>query len=844
MVFPYMQQIITKPKDRIYIIGLIVIAVSLVFFCLPLLVQLPERHNGGFFVINFACTIGYFILLLTSGRLRKGRKGLIPLLIFLILFLISAWSLNREMTLFEDPVTWFSAVQVVLCVNYILFQYFGRLPRWAQYVMITLLGMAVVVFSYMALFLMPYTIMGVVLFFVLGISLHICVPLLFVLFSIKLARKVCRADKWLWRSFAGGAGAVVMAATVFVVQWAHVTQTINATYRQAGVTESNGLPQWIAAAQHTAHGYIMESALKADLVYSTSARDRMFKDELFWRMPGGRGWGTKKHDPLVMVATCFAGKPNLEQVDRIRMLEAIYDSRHQAQVRLWRDDDLLTEHVVSSVQIWPQFGLAYTEKVLTVTNTAPTNGWNDQQEAIYTFHLPEGAVVTALSLWIEGREEKGILTSKSKADSAYKTIVGWERRDPSLVHWQESNSVSVRVFPVVAGQSRRFKLGITTPLIRREGKLVYENSWFDGPAANKASEDVQVDFAHAPHDLVTPAVFSSIDRRRWKRSGKYEPDWNIQLNEQPLSTESFCFDGKIYTVHPYHPQRQAFDAQTIYLDINKSWTRAEFEMIYDLIKRKRVYVYNNGLQALQVDNKERLFEELHALQFSLFPLYAIKDPASALLISKSPIASPNLSDLADSHYMQQLKTFLATNVKVRLFNIGHQLSPYLKSLKEYRVFSYEQGSPGLLKELLRKKMFAQPAENDDQIIIDNAGLMIRQQDSTVAASAPDHLMRLFAYNHIMQKTGTGLLTDKPLEDLVVQEAVKASVVSPVSSLVVLETQEDYDRFGIQPVKNSLQNASLHSKGAVPEPHEWALIIIAVLVIVTVKRKPTLLKNKI
>ncbi len=69
------------------------------------------------------------------------------------------------------------------------------------------------------------------------------------------------------------------------------------------------------------------------------------------------------------------------------------------------------------------------------------------------------------------------------------------------------------------------------------------------------------------------------------------------------------------------------------------------------------------------------------------------------------------------------------------------------------------------------------------------------------------------------------------------EAQKAYVVSPVSSMVVLETQKDYERFNIKDSQNSLNNASMKSKGAVPEPHEWALIIIACLVLLYIKFYP-------
>ncbi len=37
-----------------------------------------------------------------------------------------------------------------------------------------------------------------------------------------------------------------------------------------------------------------------------------------------------------------------------------------------------------------------------------------QQEAVHFFYLPEGAVATSLSLWIDGVEEKSRLTTPPK----------------------------------------------------------------------------------------------------------------------------------------------------------------------------------------------------------------------------------------------------------------------------------------------------------------------------------------------------------------------------------------------------------------------------------------------
>jgi XrtN system VIT domain protein len=179
---------------------------------------------------------------------------------------------------------------------------------------------------------------------------------------------------------------------------------------------------------------------------------------------------------------------------------------------------------------------------------------------------------------------------------------------------------------------------------------------------------------------------------------------------------------------------------------------------------------------------------------------------------------------------------------IRLFNLGNNLSPYLKTLKEYRTFLYDSGNADELVSLLSSNQFVKSIESDQQIVIDNAGIAITANPGESSEKAPDHLMRLFAYNHILQKRGRDMFGETAWEDELVAEARKAYVVTPVSSLVVLETQKDYDRFDIKDEGNSLKNASVSSNGAVPEPHEWALILL-VLLIVSYIRFPNLFKSK-
>jgi hypothetical protein len=54
--------------------------------------------------------------------------------------------------------------------------------------------------------------------------------------------------------------------------------------------------------------------------------------------------------------------------------------------------------------------------------------------------------------------------------------------------------------------------------------------------------------------------------------------------------------------------------------------------------------------------------------------------------------------------------------------------------------------------------------------------------------------------------------------------------------------QDYDRFGIDESKDSLGNAKINSSGAIPEPHEWAIIILGLIFVLFVAYKNGILSN--
>lgn len=825
-------------NDVVYKAGLIFLAVTLIVFVIPDL--LPVEEEFAWFCMNHAITVFYFCILLFSGRLRKGREGLHPFILFMLMFLVSAYSLNRHFTIFEVSVPWFAATIIVGAVNYAAFAFLRVMPVPIRVAMFFLLGLSFCCYLYMIVYLGPYAIFGVIASFFFGISLHALVPLLFCVYTILLFRRSYARKRTYKLAFFSGIGATLLIVSVYALLWRVNVVKADKIYSRVDAHEAN-LPPWLNVAQQITPNSLTEKILKAEMVYTTpdswGGRNNFFGGSANWDED-------RKHDPLVMIASTLGGTTVIHDEDRAKILKAIYDSRYQAEERLWSGDDLQTTHVRTSAHIWPRLRMAYTEKTVSVKNTANSSrGWTRNGEAIYIFHLPEGAVVSSLSLWINNKEEKGILTTKAKADSAYKTIVGVERRDPSVVHWQEGNTVTVRVFPVPDNEKRQFKLGITAPLSLEHGELIYRNIYFDGPATRSTGEDVDITFETKPTDLQRSGIFNKENDDRLVASGGYMADWQVSFKDEGLAHQLFSHNNNTFTIAPYRKELAAADISDVYLDVNSAWSEQEYNSVRALSGLKRIWIYvNDRMEQLTAQNSTVLFEEASTNRFSMFPFFLVSKPATALVITKGVANSPAISDLENAPFVNDLKKWLGDSQQIMLYNLGGELSPYLRTLRECRTFRYDQGDLAGLQSLLDDRRFPASIENDQRIVIESAGMTITRTPGTEVSTAPDHLQRLFAYNHIMHAMGPRLLTGGEESDTLVAEATESYIVTPLSSLVVLETQADYDRFNIEDSNNSLKNAGLKGKGAVPEPHEWLLIVLGLLLIAYLKFRPVLLKR--
>jgi XrtN system VIT domain protein len=833
----YMEVGISKRQPVSFITGLVFLCLALLIFIFSCSGQ-NENARGVCFLMTHFLLVIYFFWLWAGGHLKPNPHRRKVTAIFVILLLVDAYTVNNTMTVFQSTTPWFAIILVAMCANILAFCFFDQWPEWGKCLQCAVLGFTLLAPVYLACYLLMMYIVSLIGLILFGISIVTFSPIFVLWFNFRMVQNLVWPVfryRFIYLATLGLSAAIIIT---YGALYAVNLRAIEDVYRDG--KDAHGLPAWIKVAQQLPQGSLTEMILKTNLVYMVPE----FGDFGFMKTPKREYDSEVKHDPLFTASSFLFGATTIPEVERMKVLNVIYDKRHFSEDHLWSGKDLATTKVSTTADLWPRYHLAYTENTVTVANESQKS-WPQNGEAIYTFHLPEGSVVTSLSLWIDGQERKGILTTKQKAQAAYHYIVGVQYRDPSVVHWQEGNRVVVRVFPVPLHGDRQFKIGITSPLLVKDGQLVYQPTWFEGPAHDHADYEVMLNMNSWPKEMSLPSGFHTGKGKSITRKGSYAADWELKIPDETMDNAAFSFNGQRYTLLPYTPAYEFFTPENYYLDVNNSWHYKDYQQIVSQLKGKAVWVFHpqKGMTAVTDNNKEQLFDELQQLRFSLFPFHHIKNAGSAIVITSTENISPQLGDLEEASFRDSLRAFFAQQ-PVRLYDIGHTLSPYLATLKESRSLIYEKGTTAQLLSQLDKNSFLKPKEGSTQLIMAQAGMrIIRSADSTLTPG-PDHLARLFAYNQVMQQLGQRV-TDKDLsnDSTLIDVAKQAYVVSPLSSLIVLETQVDYDEFNIRDDAGSLKSAALQGHGAVPEPHEWALFIISMLLLAYVRFEKLLFRKK-
>lgn len=724
--------------------------------------------SGILFYFNFLTAIIYFIRI---WKLRLWAN----MNILLVLLHISCWSVNiKFFKFFSQPVGWLNCLLVAYCINLIAIPLIAYMPRGLRTLMCLILGSSLSLFIYFALYLSNSYVDGLWGLLLFGIGIHVFTPAFLVIHTVKKMYLLSQQDKYYKYSIVTGIFTPIMFIFIYLLNWGMLHIEINTKLQRNSQSGNSSLPNWIYIAQNLPTNFTLEPYLKSGVVYPYSYIDYTGYSHISDR---------HLHEPLVVIADHFLPESNLDSKDKEKVLDAIYIAQHKSQERPWTGENIETNNITNNITIWPEQRIAFTEKTIAIKNKGRTNSDFSSDEAIYTFHIPEGGVISSFTLWIDGKESKGIIITDEEADTSENIIDSNDKYIQPIVTWQGGNTVSVKISPGKDWNYSKFKLGITAPLTYRNGRLKYQNISFEGPNYQYAQEIRQIQWVKEPNNLNLGKDYKKMAAGKYLKEGYQESDWAIEFVAPKLQNEAVVFNGFRYTLEDYHQIRKPINCKRIYLDLNNSWSTSELEKVLDLSKNKKVYIFNNGMKAItKADISKDICKDLLNMQFSLFPFHLIAEPSNAMVISKSKWYSPTLNQLIGSEFGNNLSNNLNKMPKCNFYNLGTELTTYLRTLKEYRAFEYESGDMQLLEKLLKEQVFSKSIEDSNHLVIDIAHLALSRTPDTTKPSGNENIMRLFVYNHIISQL-TPTQSPKTTEnDHMLNEAIRANVVSPISSL--------------------------------------------------------------
>lgn len=624
--------------------------------------------------------------------------------------------------------------------------------------------------------------------------------------------------------------------TFYFIFWHRADAVLRKPVVASGNNNLNAdLPQWLQKAAKYPVNHVSEMLLQPE---------RNSQMSLFA--------GQSLFDPLAYLASGAIFQlfdrehtPALTPEESGKFLHLLFGKSHAYMDRIWEGRSLITTDLDSHVQVHPELRVSYTETTFSIYNeNAPDSSLrlrgitSQPEEAIYTITVPPGSICTKLSLWVAGEERPARLTFKSKARNAYQSIVR-AARDPSYVEWLDGNRLRLRVFPVNPGGYRTVRIGIVSPMrAQNQGSsatLTYERIQVEGPLLDFGDQQVNVDiFTSSQVNLsdsgirLKEKIVPDGQVRQWTGSTGSQ-GWSFSIPAPVPSGNISTAAGK-YSVGPARYNSVQFVPDRLIVVLNQSLSRAEWKKLVKSIYESRIPITILGNEWFRTTDPIKALaylDECEIPAFNLFPLNFSQQGglSNPLWIVAGESNSIPLGELRGSDRFTLMQEAAARRKEAeKVVVVNGRVSEYVASLLDLGQIEQVGSSTEDLISILKEQRVMLPVEGDNLVSLPFAGLTLEKSTIDVKRPGSDLLVRLAIHDKLRRQLGRRFF-DRDLDngDLV-QLARDGMIVSPVSTLIVLETEDDYKRFGIEADASLLGQSSLESPGAAPEPAEWALII--------------------
>lgn len=496
--------------------------------------------------------------------------------------------------------------------------------------------------------------------------------------------------------------------------------------------------------------------------------------------------------------------------------------------------------------------VGYVEWTLVFRNDST---WRDA-EARAQVRLPPGAVVSRLTLWVQGEEREAAFAARSQAQEAYRRVVQ-RRRDPVLVTTAGSDRVLLQCFPVPQGGGEmKVRLGVTVPLQFEDRERV----WLRLPCFLDRNFSVRGMPGHS--------VWVESKKRLQGRGGPLQPEHpkeNVyavrgMLTDEQLGGEAILAAraggaASAWTADPVDPSgpviRQTLEERetrpprrvVVVVDgsigmrdvlpkvasaLTKMPEGIEFAALFaDDEIREMSWPVQNGSLSIYRGTADRLARAVcEGGQDNVSALVrgwdgAAGGPDAALVWIHGP--QPMLLQTTDALRQRwERRPGNPSLYDIQVRSGPSRLSEKLDGLPAVETVLRGGDVKGDLERLFSGWHAA------SKRIVPVRERMSRERLGTMgeAKETSAHLAKLWARDEVLTRVAS---RDPAAREEAVGIATRYQLVTPVSGAVVLETQEQYQQAGLQPVDP-------RTVPTIPEPETWMLLAASVLVMAWVCRR--------
>ena len=459
------------------------------------------------------------------------------------------------------------------------------------------------------------------------------------------------------------------------------------------------------------------------------------------------------------------------------------------------------------------------------------------REARLSMLLPDGAVVSRATLWVNGEEREAAYAGRAEVRKAYEQVAVQQRRDPLLVTTKGAGRVLAQAFPVPRDGTLKMKIGITLPLhTARDGRAS-----FALPALADRNFTIGADSTHAI----------------WIESKSKLASTSAAFKSTPLSNGHHRLEGTLTDAALAHLRPEVSIKQNASRPIVVAHLDGAPE-IEQRIAAPSATPSSDPL-ILVIDGSARMHPHTAAIGKSLATIapgrrvglvIASEPPVSIAPEPWSDTHATRISSSLAAHQFaggqdntpaltQALKT-ASTEAKSRLLwihgpqplrfettaSLLEQAAARIDTMPSIEHYAIASGPNELWPDApwaWRARLL--PSHGDvhadlSRYLSAPTPTITRRPASTEASIAAPrgsgHIVRLWAHDEVLKLMATNADNNRAEATRL---AADLRLVTPVSGAVVLETTTQFEAANLNPVAKG-------TVPTVPEPHEWALIILA------------------